>query len=161
MPRITAAELGGGGANIAAFLDTLASSKAEGTAGKGDDGYNVLVGGQLFSGYKVHPNKSVFLPRYKVYSTAAGRYQFLNKTWLALQKRLNLPDFGPVSQDKAAIELIREKGVLDDLRAGRFDVVVAACKGIWASLPGAGYGQREADLADLRKGYVAAGGTLA
>lgn len=160
MPRITAAELGQGGENICAFLDTLASRSAEGTAHRGDDGYNVLVGGGLFSGYKVHPNRSVYLPRYRVYSTAAGRYQFLARTWRVLQQRLQLPDFGPHSQDLAAIELVREKDALDDLRDGDFNAVVTKCRKIWASLPGAGYGQREAKLSALRDIYVEAGGTL-
>jgi len=160
MPRITAAELGHGGENICAFLDTLACRLAEGTAGRGDDGYNVLVGGQLFSGYKVHPNRSVYLPRYRIFSTAAGRYQFIAKTWRVLQQRLQLPDFGPHSQDLAAIELIREKDALDDLRDRDFDAAVTKCRKIWASLPGAGYGQRAAKLADLRGVYTASGGSL-
>jgi muramidase (phage lysozyme) len=157
MPRITADELGTGGCNICAFLDTIAHS--EGTAKRGDDGYNVLVGGNLFSGYRMHPNKSVWLPRYRVFSTAAGRYQFLSKTWRGLVEQLRLPDFSPRSQDLGAIELIRERGALDLLRAGHFAEAVSKCRKEWASLPNAGYGQREVNLDDLRRVYLAAGGT--
>lgn len=68
--------------NITAFLDMLAVS--EGTAGHGDDGYNVLVGGDLFHGYDRHPNVLVTLNSKGLKSTAAGRYQFLRRTWASL-----------------------------------------------------------------------------
>lgn len=145
--------------NITAFLDMLAVS--EGTAGHGDDGYNVLVGGDLFHGYDRHPNVLVTLNSKGLKSTAAGRYQFLRRTWVSLQAKLGLADFSPRNQDLAAIELIRERHALDDVKAGRFDAAVAKCSTIWASLPGAGYGQHENSLPALRQAYINAGGTLA
>lgn len=148
-----------GSRNTLAFLDMLAVS--EGTAGHGDDGYDVLVGGALFQGYAEHPNRRVWLPRLGIYSTAAGRYQFLARTWDDLRRKLALRDFGPESQDLAAIELIRECRALDDIHAGRFDAAVYACRRIWASLPGAGYGQRENKLSALRFAYRSAGGVMA
>lgn len=152
MPVSTPGLFGTGGAFICAFLDTLAHSEiGPKQLGRSDNGYNVLVGGGLFSGYKVHPGKSVYLPRYKVYSTAAGRYQFLAKTWTALQKQLGLPDFGPRSQDLGAVELIRGRGALADLCKGDFDTVLVKCSKEWASLPGAGYGQAEKSREELRK----------
>lgn len=57
-----------------------------------------------------------------------------------------MPDFSPLSQDKLAIQLIRERGAIDDIRAGRIERAVSRCRNIWASLPGAGYGQREHSL---------------
>lgn len=157
MTRATAAQLGG--QNVCAFLDMLAVS--EGTQGRGDDGYNVIVGGELFNGYAAHPQKSIWLPRYSVYSTAAGRYQFLKGTWGNLQTMLHLPNFSPVSQDLAAVELIRGRGALADVKAGRFAVAVQKCAKEWASLPGAGYGQREVAISKLQAAYAAAGGTYA
>lgn len=145
--------------NVTAFLNMLAVS--EGTAGHGDDGYNVIVGGDLFHGYRDHPRQLITLNKAGLKSTAAGRYQFLARTWDALAAKLHLTDFSPASQDAAAIELIRERGALDDVKAGRFDAAVAKCAPIWASLPGAGYGQRENALAALRKTYINAGGALA
>ncbi|MDI9240754.1 glycoside hydrolase family 104 protein [Lysobacter sp. LF1] len=156
MPRITAAQIGAGGANVCAFLDMLAFS--EGTAGRGEDGYNVLVGGSLFSSYHAHPERSVWLPRYQVHSTAAGRYQFLRRTWRGLAQQLKLSDFGPESQDLGAVELIRGRKALEDLRAGRFASAIEKCAPEWASLPGAGYGQREHKLESLLRVYLAAGG---
>jgi muramidase (phage lysozyme) len=70
MTRATSQQLGG--QNVCAFLDMLAIS--EGTHGLGDDGYNVVGGGKLFNnGYAQHPELSIWLPRYEIYSTAAGR----------------------------------------------------------------------------------------
>ena len=43
--------------NLKAFLDMIAVS--EGTAGKGNDGYNVIVAGNLFDSYDDHPRKLV------------------------------------------------------------------------------------------------------
>ena len=157
MTRATATQLGG--QNVCAFLDMLAVS--EGTQGSGDDGYNVIVGGTLFNGYAKHPQVSVWLPRYSVNSTAAGRYQFIQGTWRNLQSMLHLPDFSPVSQDLAGVELIRGRGALADLQAGHFDTALAKCAKEWASLPGAGYGQREVAFTKLKAAYEAAGGRYA
>ena len=73
---------------------------------------------------------------------------------------LNLPDFGPASQDKWAIQLIKERGALLLIDAGQFDQAVARCRNLWASLPGAGYGQPEQSLARLRRVYLDNGGQL-
>lgn len=145
-----------GGRNVLAFLDMLAVS--EGTAGRGDDGYNILVGGTTFSGYAAHPRLRVWLPRYHLFSTAAGRYQFLWRTWSALAKSLGLSDFSPEAQDRGAIELIRGRGALADVVAGRLDDALTKCAPEWASLPGAGYGQREQTVARLTQAFVDAGG---
>jgi len=146
-------------ANERAFLDMLAVS--EGTSGHGDNGYNVLVGGDLFHDYSKHPNVLVTLNRAGLKSTAAGRYQFLKRTWDSLAAKLHLTDFSPAAQDVAALELIAERGAADDVRSGRFAEAVAKCAPIWASLPGAGYGQRENSLQVLLAAYIRAGGQLA
>jgi lysozyme len=94
-------------------------------------------------------------------SSAAGAYQILARTWDGVRAKLGLPDFSPASQDAAAVELIRQRGALADVRAGRFAVAVDKCKKEWASLPGAGYGQPENSLARLQNAYVSSGGMLA
>lgn len=143
--------------NVYAFLGMLRVS--EGTAGP--DGYRTLVGGQLFNSFADHPRQLVWLPNLGISSSAAGAYQILRKTWDGVRNKLGLPDFSPLSQDAAAIELIRQRGALADVRAGRFAVAVEKCKKEWASLPGAGYGQRENSLARLQTAYTNAGGVLA
>lgn len=157
MPRIDPEALGEGGENICAFLDMLAYAEGTTLFG-GEDGYNVLVGGKTFDSYTDHPRIYVPLSRYKITSSAAGRYQFLAKTWDALKAKLGLTDFGPLSQDKAAIQLIRERKALLDIRSGDIRAAIGKCRNIWASLPGAGYGQREHKMTDLLREYSRAGG---
>ncbi len=157
MARIDLSAQGEAGGNVCAFLDMIAWSEGVHLYG-GDDGYNVIVGGKTFDSYEKHPKVYVPLTRYKVTSSAAGRYQFLWKTWQALELKLNLPDFGPVSQDRAAIELIRERKALLDVREGNIIAAIQKCRPIWASLPGAGYGQREHKMTDLLREYSKAGG---
>ncbi|HGE5970355.1 TPA: glycoside hydrolase family protein, partial [Escherichia coli] len=77
------------------------------------------------------------------------------------RKQLALPDFSPLSQDRLAIQLIRERGALDDIRAGRIERAISRCRNIWASLPGAGYGQREHPLEKLVTVWRTAGGVPA
>lgn len=148
--------------NQKAFLDMLAYSEiGPKLLAKSDNGYNVLVGGALFQGYADHPRKLIDLPRLGIKSTAAGRYQLLARYFDAYKKQLKLPDFSPASQDAIALQQIKEQGAIPDIEAGRFAEAVRKCRNIWASLPGAGYGQHEQSLAVLQKAYIAAGGTLA
>ena len=144
--------------NLKAFLDMIAVS--EGTAGKGDDGYNVIVGGALFESYDDHPRKLVWI-RPGLASTAAGRYQLLKRYYDAYKKQLNLPNFSPLSQDLIAIQQIRERGALQDVEMGYITIAIDKVKNIWASLPGAGYGQHENKLDKLITSFINAGGTVA
>jgi len=141
-------------ANVRAFLDMIAF--AEGTSGP--NGYRTLFGGQLFDSYAAHPR--IYVPFRNTTSSAAGRYQMLARTWDTLAARLGLPDFSPESQDAAAVELIRERGALNDVRAGRFELAVSKVRKIWASLPGAGYNQPEKNINTLAAAYMRAGGTM-
>lgn len=142
--------------NVIAYLAMLRVS--EGTAGP--NGYRTLVGGKLFNSYADHPRILVPLPNLGISSSAAGAFQILRKTWDGVRVKLGLPDFSPASQDRAAIELIRQRGALADVRAGRFAAAVEKCRREWASLPGAGYGQRENSLASLEMVYLNAGGEV-
>lgn len=142
-------------ANRRAFLDMIAYAE-------GAD-YNVIFGGGTFSSFADHPRQLIPFTDgagRRLKSSAAGRYQFLQGTWDTLKARLGLPDFGPASQDAAALELIREKGALADVDAGRFTTAVNKVAKVWASLPGAGYAQPERKLSSLLAAYMAAGGTL-
>lgn len=158
-PEISPQEAGG--ANVCAFLSMIAWSEGtdNGRQPTRNRGYDVLVGGGLFTDLSKHPAKLVRLNP-KLASTAAGRYQFLSRTWGVLQKQLGLPNFGPLSQDKACIELIRGRRALDAVKAGQFDRAVALCSKEWASLPGAGYGQHEQSLEKLRSVFQKAGGKV-
>ena len=169
MARIS--ETQAGGRNVLAFLDLLAWSELGADYLKrSDDGYNVIVTGtdgklELFTDYSVHPfaggRKSKVFSKNGQTSNASGRYQFMLKDYAYYRDQLKLPDFGPVSQDRWAIQLIKERRALDDIKAGRIESAITKCRNIWASLPGAGYGQREHGADDLIAQYVAAGGALA
>lgn len=154
-----------GGQNMAAFLDTLGFSEGTTTVAGSDDGYNVNVGGELFAGYDQHPRRAV-LTRWGL-SDAAGRYQIMaaipgrirTDTWDWASRACGVTDFSPLSQDKVAAYLVVRRGALPDLVQGRFRTAVAKCRHEWASLPGAGYGQREHELETLLAKYIAFGGT--
>lgn len=152
-----------GGKNVVAFLDMLAYAEGtdNGRQETKDHGYDVVVGGTLFHGYARHPNILIRLPRFGISSTAAGRYQLLNRYYEPYRKQLGLKDFSPLSQDKIAIQQIKERRAIPLLQAGKFAEAVHACANIWASLPGAGYGQHEQKLDALLAAYKRAGGTVA
>jgi muramidase (phage lysozyme) len=89
------------------FLDTIAY--AEGMAGVGQNGYDVIIGFQQIDGWVPnylgdHPNIPVYIKSIDSFSTAAGRYQFLNKVW----SELGYKTFDKENQDKAAWDLLRK-----------------------------------------------------
>lgn len=144
--------------NRAAFLSTISHSEGTDRYGK-DRGYNVLVGGTLFVGYADHPRVLVEL-RPGLKSTAAGRYQLLSRYFDIYKKQLGLDDFSPDSQDAIALQQIRERAALRDVDDGNIRTAIFKCKNIWASFPGAGYGQHENEVGPLLAFYLKQGGTL-
>lgn len=162
MARLSEQEAGG--RNVLAFLDMLGVSEGtdDGRQATDDDGYDVLVGGGNFRSYADHPRQLIALPRLGISSTAAGRYQLLARFWDAYRRSLGLVGgFTPENQDRVAIQQIRERGALADIHAGRFDIAVSKVRNIWASLPGAGYGQHEQKIERLRAAFKRAGGRIA
>lgn len=159
--------------NSRAFLELIKYS--EGVA-PGLDAYRTLFGGALFdNGFIDHPRIAKQFTDgagRRLWTSAAGAYQFMAvspipgggstrvNTWDVLQRRLQLPDFGPDSQDRAALDLVRERGALADVQAGRIVLAVQKCAPVWASLPGAGYAQKERKLSNLLAAYADNGGNL-
>jgi muramidase (phage lysozyme) len=156
--------------NLRAFLDMLAWS--EGTSSSPatkNNGYDVIVTGadkkpEIFTDYSDHPfnkgRQSKVINSKGLTSNASGRYQFMLRDWSHYKGLLNLPDFGPESQDKWAIQLIKERRALTDIEAGNIAKAINSCRNIWASLPGAGYGQPEHKIERLLQQYRKAGGFL-
>lgn len=152
-----------------AFLDMIAFSEiGPALLTKSDNGYNVIVGSTaavpiLFSSYSDHPRKlmELVIKGKPIMSTAAGRYQLLQRYFDVYRKQLRLRDFSPASQDAIALQQIKERRALADIEVGNFAAAVDKCRNIWASLPGAGYGQHEQKLADLQAAFTRAGGQLA
>lgn len=157
--------------NLQAFLDMLAWSEGTATSpATKNNGYDVIVTGidkkpEVFTDYSDHPfNKgrpSKVINSKGLTSNASGRYQFMLKDWAHYRALLNLSDFGPASQDKWAIQLIKERRAIPDIEAGNIATAISKCRNIWASLPGAGYGQPEHKLDLLLAQYRKAGGALA
>ncbi|TAG94005.1 MAG: glycoside hydrolase family 24 [Oscillatoriales cyanobacterium] len=116
---------------VKAFLDTIAA--AEGTAAS--DGYRTQYTGTKFVSFQDHPREMRCGRRYgkKLCSDAAGRYQFLSTTWDRFAKKFGVKDFSPQNQDLMAIELIRERGALGDIEAGRLEPAVKKLAYIWPS----------------------------
>lgn len=141
-------------ANVQAFLKMI--RVGEGTSDAG--GYNRLFGGGKFDDFSQHPN--VHVPFGSTYSTAAGAYQILFRTWTALQSQFGFPDFSSHSQDLAAVALIKKRGALLDVMNGHFADAVDATNKEWASLPGSPYGQPTVKLADAQANFIKYGGTV-
>jgi muramidase (phage lysozyme) len=104
-----------------------------------------------------HPNVKVQVNN-KIVSSAAGRYQFLSKTWNNLSKKLGLTDFHATTQDIAAVELMKERNMIQPILDG--DLKTAVHRGVkeWASLPkangkGAFIGQNARSFNDIQRAY--------
>jgi len=136
---------------VRALLDTIAF--AEGT--HDDLGYRTLFTFETFRSFRDHPRRvrCASYHGYRLCSDAAGRYQMISSTFDSVAKRLQLNDFSPQSQDRAAVELIRWRGGLGKIERGDFDGAIAAIRREWASLPGSGYGQPQTSWQELRTIY--------
>jgi len=137
-----------------ALLNTI--RYAEGTwIGGSQAGYQVLYGGGRFADLSRHPDVVV---QRGYASAAAGAYQFMPGTWETTSRRLKLPDFGPDSQDQAALHLVKQRGALETFdRQGLSAEVLARLAPEWASLPnGRGdsqYGQPVKSHGELQAFY--------
>ncbi len=140
--RLTGTCAGNLSPSACSLLGTIAY--AEGTG----DRYDIIFGYRYFTSYANHPRRIVCSGGYC--SDAAGRYQFLSTTWDGV--RAGLPDFGPASQDQAALRLIQRRGVasvdLIDTYA-EFTAAIDKLNLEWASLPGSPYGQPTKSMATL------------
>jgi muramidase (phage lysozyme) len=154
--------------NLTCFLRTIAYS--EGTLHcpiTKCEGYDVIVTGadgkpEIFYNFKTHPFEN--RPPKKIsdhlYSTASGRYQLLYRYYEIYKEELGLNDFSPISQDKIAIQQIKERNALEDIYSGRIYMAINKCGTIWASLPGSGYGQPQNSLEALIAMYKSSGGAV-
>jgi lysozyme len=138
-------------ANLSAFLYMIRSTEHVYPRDVVNDAaYSIFYGGSKFQNFQDHPvitgeKKGVPLPDHfckaaglkpGCVSTAAGAYQFIKGTWVRLRDKLNLPDFSPLSQDRAAVGLLEEIGAVDLIYAGDIEGAIHKASKIWASLPG-------------------------
>lgn len=140
--------------NVQAFLTLIRTG--EGTLGA--NGYRTLFGGGLFADLSDHPRRAI--TRGGITSTAAGAYQFLSRTWDEMAAKYDLSDFSPASQDIAAVGLIKRRGALADVIAGRFRAAIDKCNLEWASLPNSPYGQPTMTFNRAQSVLLAAGAQI-
>lgn len=121
--------------NVKAFLALIKYTEGA--------GYQTLFGGERFTSFDDHPRRAITrtLGGKPITSTAAGAYQFLSRTWDECANALSLPDFSPLSQDKAALFLIERRRALNAVIEGDWKTAIERCNREWASLPGSPYGQ--------------------
>jgi len=134
--------------NVRKMLDVIAS--AEGVK----HGYNTVFGNERFNNLSSHPNirKAFKQTDGKTnYTTAAGRYQFLNNTWNGLARRYGFKDFSPQNQDLGAIALIAGRGALNDVLKGNYQSAIQKLGREWASLPSSPYAQNKRSQAEIDK----------
>jgi muramidase (phage lysozyme) len=162
---------------MCAFLDMIGVS--EGTSKSiitQDDGYDIIVSSlgsdgkslqrNRFGDYSDHP----FMPQFGrtslvinskgLTSNASGRYQIMLRDWPHYKTQLHLPDFTPISQDRYAIQIIKERSAIPMLIAGDFEAALHACGNLWASFPNNTYGQFQHTVDTLKAAFLLNGGTI-
>ena len=121
-------------------------------------GYDVIVGWRTVTDYSDHPSQTCHAkPTAQInrrWTPASSRW------WDAYRKQLGLKDFSPKSQDAVALQQIKERGALPMIDRGDIRQAIDRCSNIWASLPGAGYGQFEHKGDSLIAKFKEAGGTV-
>jgi muramidase (phage lysozyme) len=133
----------------AKLLDAIAY--AEGTEGRGNDGYDIMFTHRRFSSCTSHPNQTICAGR--LCSTAAGRYQFLYTTW----KGLGYSTFNPGNQERGAMKLVSRRGgsvpTSRPMSATEFANLMNRVSYEWASLPPGRYGQPSKSMSQMYSAY--------
>jgi len=146
--------------NVQAFLRVIRAG--EGTTDA--DGYRRMFGGAHFDSFADHPRVVHTFKLKKggsLSSSAAGAYQFLERTWDELVAEYGFSDFTPKTQDLAAVALLVRRKALADIIAGRFQKAVRKCNREWASLPESPYGQPTKTMDQAVAIYADHGGAFA
>ncbi|MCL5436329.1 MAG: hypothetical protein M1549_00425 [Candidatus Dependentiae bacterium] len=127
-------------AAVRAALDTIAFAEV-GTIGV--DGYSRYYGVPPVFAKSLKRHPAIF--RYMrvrnrdTYSTSCGRYQFIKRTWDEEVADLGLRDFGPLSQDLAAIDQLVKVGAIENIVRRDLNGFFSKASKVWASLPGSPY----------------------
>ncbi len=135
--------------NVRKFLDLI--SYTEGTQG---NGYRTAFGGGKLSHLNDHPRylKSFRQTDGKSNKTsAAGRYQFVSKTWDGVARQYGLRDFSPQNQDLGAVALLFQRGAIPALLKGDFQTAIKKTGDEWASLPSSNYKQNKRSWDNVNK----------
>jgi len=152
--------------NISAFLAMIRAAEGTDPNPYGMDPYTITYGYQhVIQSFADHPTN---LGEWGPVSgpsgptSAAGAYQIVQTTWNSvILSRLGDIGFSPGAQDRAAQELLRVRGALADVRAGRFTQAINKLGKEWASLPSATVNQPRITLDKASQIYADAGGAFA
>ena len=128
----------------AAFLDMLAWSEGtdNGRQKTRNHGYDVITGGELFTDYSDHPRKLVTLnqnsnqqvPDATSFFPVGGMPTASSLAWKTSLRKV---------RTLWHCSRLGERGALPMIDRGDIRQAIDRCSNIWASLPGAGYGQFE------------------
>ena len=135
--------------NVRKFLDLI--SYTEGTQG---NGYRTAFGGGKLSHLNDHPR---YLKSFKQTdgksnkTSAAGRYQFVSKTWDGVARQYGLRDFSPQNQDLGAVALLFQRGAIPALLKGDYQTAIRKTGDEWASLPSSNYKQNKRSWDNVNK----------
>ena len=122
----------------AALLSTISGTESP--------GYDIMYGGEKFTDFSKHPNRRMPIldqqGNVTGYSTAAGKYQFINSTWEDLAKKHGYKDFSAANQDAAAWQLAAETmggeaelmAALQSNDPGRLNAVAAKLGSQWEGI---------------------------
>ena len=141
-----------------AFLDILAWSEELITDVSQNHGYDVIVGGELLYWLLRSPSQTCHA-KPKLKSTGAGRYH----SFFPVGGMPTASGNWKTSLEKSGrcgITAIKERGTLPMIDRGDIRQAIDRCSNIWASLPGAGYGQFEHKADSLIAKFKEAGGTV-
>ncbi|PWC10649.1 lysozyme [Brenneria roseae subsp. americana] len=141
--------------NARSYLDAI--SRAEGTSAYMNSGYHTLFGGGQVASLSDHPRQlKDFRQTDGTWNktSAAGRYQFTQKSWDEAAAALGLNDFSPQSQDMAALWLIQRAGQLENVLSGDFMTATNNLGGVWASLPSSPYAQPKRSMEEMESYYT-------
>lgn len=135
--------------NVRKFLDLI--SYTEGTQG---NGYRTAFGGGQLRSLNDHPR---YLKTFKQTdgtlnkTSAAGRYQFVRKTWDGVARQYGLRDFSPQNQDLGAVALLFQRGAIPALLKGDYQTAIRKTGDEWASLPSSNYKQNKRSWDNVNK----------
>jgi muramidase (phage lysozyme) len=134
---------------------------AEGTRGRSKDGYDVMFSFKIATSCARHPIECNAFGH--TCSTAAGRYQFLTKTWDGIASVRHLTSFEPENQERGAAYLIGNVRRVDvpqnrAMTAAELSNAMSKLSYEWASLPPGRYGQPSRSMAQIRTVYCGLAG---
>ena len=120
-------------------------------------GYDVIVGGELFTDYSDHPRKLVAKPK-----TQISRRRTLPASFplVGCLPQAAWPERLLEKSGRCGIAAGQGRGALPMIDRGDIRQAIDRCSNIWASLPGAGYGQFEHKADSLIAKFKEAGGTV-